>query len=316
MIKRQYSVEKCEGDVQKGDNMKVKEFIKDEAIYTVDNLINSPIISVILPTYCRGDNGLLERAIRTVMNQRFTDWELVVVDDGSKDSTRTVVEKLMREDNRIIYIRNDINSGIPAIRANQGILHARGRYIAYQFDDDQWYDNMLHDLYSEIKGLGDNALVYGKSQIIYPISKCEVIMGEKFNSRTLQKMNIIPNHAVLHSKEIPYLYGGYDCHVAFKRLCDWDLWRRWTRYVPMLFVDSLVGKIEIGRAESLTKTAIYNQDIMELRLRVDRCKELSLYNIEEYEVDNVYNTKSMKLQQQLYNEHIEPWRKAHYIKNN
>lgn len=294
--------------------MRVKEFIKDEAIYTSDDLINSPIISVILPTYCRGDNGLLERAVRTVINQKFTEWELIIVDDGSRDSTKALVEKIMKEEHRIIYIRNEVNSGLPALRVNQGILHARGKYIAYQFDDDQWYPNMLQDLYDAIKDRGDEAFVYGKSRLVSTVSRNEIIFGEKFNSRTLQKINIIPNHAVLHSKNLAYKYGGYDCHVTFKRLCDWDLWRRWTRYVPMLFVDTLVGIVEMGLDGSLYRTAIYNQDIMELRLRINRCEELSLYNIGEYEVDKLYPINSMKLQQQLLKEHIEPWRKIHEFK--
>lgn len=131
--------------------MKVKEFIKDEVIYKSINLIESPIVSIILPTYCRGDNGLLERAIKSVINQSFTNWELIIVDDGSKDNTREIIEELMKKDNRVVYIRNEFNSGLPALRVNQGIIKARGKYIAYQFDDDEWYENMLQDLYNEIK---------------------------------------------------------------------------------------------------------------------------------------------------------------------
>ena len=105
--------------------MKVKEFIKNEVIYSSDNLIKNPIVSIILPTYCRGDNGLLKRSIKSILEQEFTDWELIIVDDGSIDSTKDIVKSFMKQDNRIVYIRNEINSGLPAIRVNQGILHAR-----------------------------------------------------------------------------------------------------------------------------------------------------------------------------------------------
>ena len=64
--------------------MKVKEFIKDEKLNTSNNLIKKPVVSIIMPTYCRGDSGLLERSINTVLNQTFKVWELIIVDDGSK----------------------------------------------------------------------------------------------------------------------------------------------------------------------------------------------------------------------------------------
>ena len=107
--------------------MKVKEFIKDEKLNTSNNLIKKPVVSIIMPTYCRGDSGLLERSINTVLNQTFKVWELIIVDDGSMDSTSNIVRNFMKNDNRIIYIRNDVNSGLPAIRVNQGIIKSRGR---------------------------------------------------------------------------------------------------------------------------------------------------------------------------------------------
>ena len=47
--------------------MKVKEFIKNEVIYSSDNLIKNPIVSIIFPTYCRGDNGLLKMSIKSIL---------------------------------------------------------------------------------------------------------------------------------------------------------------------------------------------------------------------------------------------------------
>ena len=96
----------------------------------------------------------MERSINTVLNQTFKVWELIIVDDGSMDSTSNIVRNFMKNDNRIIYIRNNVNSGLPAIRVNQGIIKSRGRYIAYQFDDDQWVDNMLEIMLDKLKKNG------------------------------------------------------------------------------------------------------------------------------------------------------------------
>ena len=76
--------------------MKVKEFIKDEKLNTSNNLIKKPVVSIIMPTYCRGDSGLLERSINTVLNQTFKVWELIIVDDGSMDSTSNIVRNFMK----------------------------------------------------------------------------------------------------------------------------------------------------------------------------------------------------------------------------
>ena len=130
--------------------VKAEVFLEDYKIITPENLIQNPIISVVMPTYCRGDNGLLERSIRSVLNQTFKELELIVVDDGSVDSTQSVVKKIIKEDNRLVYIRNNINSGLPGLKVNQGIMNARGKYIAYQFDDDQWYEDAMENLYNEI----------------------------------------------------------------------------------------------------------------------------------------------------------------------
>jgi len=99
--------------------------------------------SVILPTFCRGDNGLLERAINSVLSQSFSSFELIVVDDGSTGRNGGPVAAYVKSDDRIIYIRHDTNCGLPALRVNEGLLMARGDLCAYQFDDDQWVTTFL-----------------------------------------------------------------------------------------------------------------------------------------------------------------------------
>lgn len=170
--------------------MKVKEFIKDEKLNTSNNLIKKPVVSIIMPTYCRGDSGLLERSINTVLNQTFKVWELIIVDDGSMDSTSNIVRNFMKNDNRIIYIRNNVNSGLPAIRVNQGIIKSRGRYIAYQFDDDQWFDNMLEIMLDKLKKMDSLAFVYGKGRFINSITKEERVHGEKYDEQIMIKKEI------------------------------------------------------------------------------------------------------------------------------
>lgn len=247
-------------------------------------LIENPKISIILPTCYRGDNGLLERSIYSVLNQTFKEWELIIVDDGSKDSTKEVVNKFIKNDNRIIYIRNEINSTLPALRVNQGLLHSRGKYISYQFDDDRWYEDALETLYNEIIKYKELVLVYGKARYIDINTKTESILGRKFNKLIFERGNIIPNNGVIHLKELLYLYGAYDCSKEMRRLSDWELWRRWSKKIPIIYIDKIISIVDAFQPNSLAN----NYKLNVLRAKSERenvCEILSLDNFMEYDVD-------------------------------
>lgn len=98
----------------------------------------TPTVSVVLPTYNRAH--LLPRAIQSVLDQTYTDFELIVVDDGSADDTPAVMEGYT--DDRVRYIRYEPNRGANAAR-NVGIRAARAHFIAFQDSDDDWLPEKL-----------------------------------------------------------------------------------------------------------------------------------------------------------------------------
>ena len=97
-----------------------------------------PFISVILPTYNR--SGVLKRAIDSVMEQSYKNFELIVVDDGSTDDTHHVLEQY---GNKLIYIQQQ-NRGVSAAR-NTGIRTSKGQYIAFIDSDDKWKESKLDE---------------------------------------------------------------------------------------------------------------------------------------------------------------------------
>lgn len=99
-----------------------------------------PEVSVIIPTYNRAD--LLIRAIQSVLNQTFKNFELIIVDDGSSDNTKERVQELQKEDEIIKYLWQE-NSGTPAGALNAGIKIAKGKYVAFLDDDDEWLPQKL-----------------------------------------------------------------------------------------------------------------------------------------------------------------------------
>ena len=98
----------------------------------------NPKVSVIISTYNRAD--LLPRAIESVLAQTFTDFELIVVDDCSTDITQEVISKFT--DPRVFPIRHENNAGGSAAR-NTGIAYAKGEYMAFLDDDDEWVESKL-----------------------------------------------------------------------------------------------------------------------------------------------------------------------------
>lgn len=97
------------------------------------------LISVVMPAY--NAEKYIEYAIKSVLDQVYTNWELIIIDDGSCDST-AIIAKTYLVDPRIRYVKQD-NSG-PAIARNTGILLAKGSIVAFLDADDYWHPNKLY----------------------------------------------------------------------------------------------------------------------------------------------------------------------------
>ena len=105
-----------------------------------------PFFSIITPTFNRGH--ILPRAIKSVLNQTFKDWELIIVDDGSTDNTSEIVKEFLR-DKRIKYIKLERNQGVGKAR-NKGIELSTGKFIIPLDSDDVLLENALEEIYKEI----------------------------------------------------------------------------------------------------------------------------------------------------------------------
>ncbi len=112
------------------------------------NMQKIPIVSVIIPTYnCA---RFLPEAIESVFGQTFNDFEILIVDDGSKDNTRCVVEKYIRENKGQITYFYQNNQGASSAR-NKGILEAKSEYIAFLDADDVFCNEYLEEMLREIR---------------------------------------------------------------------------------------------------------------------------------------------------------------------
>ena len=122
-----------------------------------DRMQSSPLVSVVMP--CYNAEAFIGESIESVIHQTFPNWELLIVNDGSKDNSLVIIQEYASKDPRIICIDCPVPSGSPAEPRNIGIREAKGRYIAFLDSDDIWTADKLE---SQMKlfSSGDYIIVY------------------------------------------------------------------------------------------------------------------------------------------------------------
>lgn len=115
---------------------------------------NNPLISVIIPSYNRAD--ILPRAISSVLEQTYSNFELIIVDDASTDTTEAVISNI--KDERIKYIKHEKNSN-GSVARNTGIKNASGEYIAFLDSDDEWHKDKLLEQFNFFKSYNEEKTV-------------------------------------------------------------------------------------------------------------------------------------------------------------
>ena len=119
--------------------------------------MNTPFFSIVIPVFNRED--LIEKVITSVLNQKFQDFEVIIVDNCSRDKTIDLVKSIQSNDHRIQLIQNSTNLE-RCISRNLGIQAAQGAYICVLDSDDFWLDTHLSLLYAFITTNNTNGLYF------------------------------------------------------------------------------------------------------------------------------------------------------------
>jgi glycosyltransferase involved in cell wall biosynthesis len=200
-----------------------------------------PAISVIIATYNRA--RFVRQTIESVLQQRFQDFELIVVDDGSTDDTRTVVESFGP---RVRYYYQ-ANRG-PAAARNFGAQLAGAPWIAFQDSDDLCTANHLEALYGCVRGHPECTLAFGNGayldgpehnrSTIIPAKKSRRLESRGVCLADLMAKSIARLQAAIISKPAYISVGGMDESL---RIChDLDLFFRLVARFPVKYVDQVV----------------------------------------------------------------------------
>lgn len=210
--------------------------------------MNSPFFSVILPTYNRAN--MIGKAIDSVLKQHYPNWELLVVDDGSTDNTKQVVEAY--NDARIRYIYQQ-NAERSAAR-NNGIANAKGQYVCFIDSDDYYFDNHLSAFqnYIQENNVGD-AFLYALTAVDLDgqIIKVPHQPVQTSNNIEFFILNVvgIPRACIARN-----ILNKHKFNPAVSIGEDTELWVRIAREYPIHFVNEYTQAYteHTGRSVSLT----------------------------------------------------------------
>jgi glycosyltransferase involved in cell wall biosynthesis len=194
-----------------------------------------PIVSILIPTYNRA--RLLSRAINSVLNQTYQEFELIVVDDGSIDNTNEVIKSF--NDLRIRYIRLEQNRGSAAAR-NIGINAAQGEYIAFQDSDDEWQPEKLEKQMRIFENASAQVGVVYTGFYLINGDRKKYIPGPNIKTKgdiynELLKGNFVGTPAAVVRKRCFEKVGVFDEHLP--GLEDWELFIRISEHYMFAYID-------------------------------------------------------------------------------
>ncbi|MCK5542564.1 MAG: glycosyltransferase [Desulfobacterales bacterium] len=207
----------------------------------MNNDIDYPIVSVVIPTYNR--KNIIVRAIESVLNQTYKNYEIIIVDDGSTDGT---VDYIKNNYNFKIKCISQKNMGASSAR-NKGISEAKGKYVAFLDSDDEWINSKLTTQVAFLEKNPEIALLCGRTyksddikKVNSPLTK--KIVGNLFN--TLYSHSFVSTPTVIVKKDVLDQVGGFDTN--YKSAEDFDLWLKITKNYQCAFLPGLIAIVNRG----------------------------------------------------------------------
>jgi glycosyltransferase involved in cell wall biosynthesis len=212
------------------------------------NDIARPLVTIVIPTFNHAE--YLDRALKSVLDQTYANWEAIVIDNHSTDNTDEVIAKFT--DPRINCIKI-YNKGVIAISRNAGISKAKGEWIAFLDSDDWWMKNKIElSLDVAVKECAD--LIF--HDLFMAKNVKQKIYFKKTNGRApdksvfkylLQNGNVIPNSSVLVRKSVLDKVGKLSTLEDKVSWEDFDCWLRISKITNQFYyINKPLGYLWLG----------------------------------------------------------------------
>lgn len=258
------------------------------------------MVSVIIPTYNRAK--LLIEAVQSVLDGTYKNIEIIVIDDGSSDDTKSILNKKYKNKSKVKIISNTRKKG-PAGARNTGLLAAKGDYIAFLDSDDLWMPKKLE---VQLKGMEKAKSSFSSTfckYVNYACTRYNIPSGNIF--KALLAENYIRTSSVIITKEVVQKIGLFDEEIFGTE--DLDYWLRISREYDFYFekeflgiyrrfnsIDSTAG--QDGRPEEINR---FN-DKLRIFEKLEKSKPLN-----QEEKDIILKYKAEHYQSLAYNNRFE-----------
>ena len=201
------TVNKVFGDLV--NDMMMSEYMNDGSFNDFDctgrramrkNMESKALVSIVMPVY--NCEKYIAAAINSVFKQTYRNWELLVIDDGSKDNTLNIINEFAKKDSRVRPIENVKNMGVSETR-NRGIALASGEWISFLDSDDMWEPCKLEEQLKMAKEKSAEFIFTGSSYINEEGEPFKGIfeVPEKVSYKKLRNQNVISCSSVLIKKK-------------------------------------------------------------------------------------------------------------------
>lgn len=262
-----------------------------------------PRLSICIPTYCGATH--LDTTIKSVLNQDFTDYELIIIDDNSPDHTHEVVFKY--QDHRIRYIKNDINIG-PEGNWNKCLTEAKGKYFKLLPHDDtlapdclrrqlEVFDNDINESIALV--FCARHIINHNEQIIatrgYPGGKDGIIFSHDVIKKSiLYGTNLIGEPgAVMFRKSLAEEIGSFDGSISY--IIDLDYWFRLLLNGNAYYINKPLASFRVASGSWSIDIGAHQSD--DFRRFINRCAKNPVYRLNV--VDAVLGTLMAKINNYL-----------------
>lgn len=213
------------------------------------------LVSIIMPTYNRG--YIIKNAINSILEQTYSNIELIIVDDCSTDNTSEVIKEY--DDNRLFYYKLEKNSGANAAR-NFGILKSKGSYITFQDSDDVSEKERIRE---QVKCLNENQVFWTFSSFKrINNKKCTIVPKSHIQTddilNNLLYKNIVTTQCILGKREV---FEDVMFDVELPRFQDWDLAIRLAKKYKCYHLDKVLNNVYL-QSDSITKNPKKGEDAL------------------------------------------------------
>ena len=249
------------------------------------NVEDKYLVSVIMPVYNRIDT--VKSAIDSVLEQSYKNIELIIVDDGSNDGTKELLENI--DDPRIILQRNESRKGVSNAR-NRGLEVAKGKYIAYLDSDNVWDSRYVAAMVGAFINLPDAEVLYSGQLLFKGKNKHPfAVRFGSFNRSLLTNRNYIDLNALCHTKDINKRIGGFD--ESLIRLVDYDLIMRMSETAQIYSVPILLSHYYFDKAPNTITNIPGYEDYLDI-VR-DKRRDRLEYNNQKLDVIDLKSDKAI-----------------------